>query len=336
MKRIITCSDGTWNEPTKSERTNVQKIFDFIIRKDPAGVTQIKIYDEGVGAQGNLVTRLLNGATGKGIDENIVDIYKFIVWNYEPGDEIYLFGFSRGAYTARSLGGMIRKCGILKRNDLKLISKAYDLYRNREAGPESEEAKKFRKENCFDVSSIKFIGVWDTVGSLGIPLNAFQWINKKKYSFYDTTLSSIIENAYHAVAIDEMRGNFKPTLWQKSTNHASRNFSQTLEQRWFAGVHSNVGGGYADEGLADITLQWMLEKARLNGKGIAFDMEAVKQDVKPNYEATLYNSRTGIFKLTAGGLRDITDGDICDSVYDRMSKVEKYKPKNVPWPKGSS
>jgi uncharacterized protein (DUF2235 family) len=103
MKRIITCSDGTWNRPNELEdgkpvKTNVQKIFDFIEKKDPVkNITQIKYYDEGIGAQGNLLTRMLNGATGKGIDDNIKDIYRFICWNYEPGDEIYIFGFSRGA-----------------------------------------------------------------------------------------------------------------------------------------------------------------------------------------------------------------------------------------------
>lgn len=336
MKRIITCSDGTWNEPNKSVngkpiRTNVQKIFDYILSSDVGGVQQIKFYDEGVGAEGSIITRLLQGATGKGIDQNILDIYKFIVWNYEQGkdfqDEIYLFGFSRGAYTARSLGGLIRKCGILKRNDLNLFSKAYELYRNREAGPESEEAKQFRRDNSYEVSSIKFIGVWDTVGALGIPLNALQWINKKKYSFYDTTLSSIIENAYHAVSVDEQRANFKPTLWQKSTNPVHRNFEQVLEQKWFAGVHSNVGGGYPDEGLADIALQWMMEKAAATG--LAFDPQRTQADVRPNVKGTLYNNRKGIFALTPAEVRPITEGGIHETVYERIKEVQEYKPKNV-------
>jgi uncharacterized protein (DUF2235 family) len=328
MKRIITCSDGTWNTPNEKVRTNVQKIFDLICKRDANQVLQIKFYDEGIGAQGGVITRTLNGATGKGIDDNIKDIYKCIVWNYEPGDEIYLFGFSRGAYTARSLAGLIRKCGILKKSDLKLITKAYDLYRNREAGPESDEAKKFRSDNSFEIANIKFIGVWDTVGSLWIPVNAFQWYNKKKYSFYDTTLSSIIDNAYHAISIDEERSNFQPTLWQQSPNASARAIPQVLQQKWFAGVHSNVGGGYPDEGLADIALKWIIDKARETG--LAFDEEAIKVYVKPNHEGELCNSRTGIFALTPGRRREIgDDGIICDTVYDRMKKIEKYRPKNV-------
>jgi hypothetical protein len=166
------------------------------------------------------------------------------------------------------------------------------------------------------------------VGSLGIPLNAFQWINKKKYSFYDTTLSSIIDHAYHAISIDEERGNFQPTLWQKSPNADARKIPQILEQKWFAGVHSNVGGGYPDEGLADIALKWIIDKAAATG--LAFDQDGIEENVKPNFEGTLYNSRTGIFALSRGSVRAISDDSlVCDSVYDRMTKFDKYRPKNV-------
>lgn len=249
MKRIITCSDGTWNKPNSvyhrvAVRTNVQKIFDYILKRDEAGTIQIKYYGEGIGAEGNWLTHFFDGATGEGIDANILDAYKFIIWNYEPGDDIYLFGFSRGAYTARSVAGLIRKCGIIRKNDLNLISNAYALYRDRAADPESDVARRFRMEYSYEVSKIKFIGVWDTVGALGMPLFALQWYNKLKYAFYDTTLSSIVENAFHALSIDEKRSNFKPTLWERSTNPAKRDFKQVLEQRWFAGVHANVGGGY--------------------------------------------------------------------------------------------
>lgn len=335
MKRIITCSDGTWNKPNttthgRSVRTNVQKIFDFIRKRDDHGTVQIKYYDEGVGAQGNWFTRMVDGAIGKGIDQNIMDAYKFIAWNFEPGDEIFLFGFSRGAYTSRSLAGLIRKCGIIKRSDLNLLADAYDLYRNRKAGPELEITKNFRKVNSYEIAHIKFIGVWDTVGALGIPLRTFQWINRRKYSFYDTTLSSIIEHAYHAVSVDEKRSNFKPTLWERSPNKAVRSFQQTLEQRWFAGVHSNVGGGYPDEGLADIALKWMIEKAETTG--LAFDNQLVQSDVKGNVEGKLYNSKGGIFALLPSHVRPTSTGIIDKSVYERSEKVPGYIPENVPKP----
>jgi uncharacterized protein (DUF2235 family) len=331
MKRIITCSDGTWNKPStthkgKPIRTNVQKIFDLICKRDDRNILQIKYYDQGIGAEGNWFTRTFEGATGKGIDNNIMDAYKFIVWNYEPGDEIYLFGFSRGAYTARSLAGLIRKSGIIKKNDLNLLSRAYQLYRNHDAGPESDEAVEFRKHNSFDVYNIKFIGVWDTVGSLGIPLHLFQWFNRKKYSFYDTTLSSIVQYAYHAISIDERRGNFKPTLWELSHNKA-RDFEQVLEQRWFAGVHSNVGGGYPDEGLSDIALKWITEKAAETGLG--YDADKLKNEIKVNVGGTLYSSAKGIFAWLPTSDRSITTGVVDDSVFERMTLVKDYKPKNV-------
>ena len=331
MKRIITCSDGTWNKPStthkgKAIRTNVQKIFDLICKRDDQNILQIKYYDQGIGAEGNWFTRTFAGATGKGIDGNIMDAYKFIVWNYEPGDEIYLFGFSRGAYTARSLAGLIRKSGILKKNDLNLLAKAYELYRNHDAGPKSDVAKLFRATNSYEVNNIKFIGVWDTVGSLGIPLHLFQWINRKKYQFYDTALSSIVQYAYHAISIDERRGNFKPTLWELSQNKA-QDFEQVLEQRWFAGVHSNVGGGYPDEGLADIALKWITQKAGETGLG--YDADKLKTEIKGDVAGKLYRSNSGIFAILPTSQRTITTGVVDDSVFERMSLVSAYKPKNV-------
>jgi uncharacterized protein (DUF2235 family) len=337
-KRIITCSDGTWNSPNKLEngqpvKTNVQKIFDYIEKRDAtSGVIQIKYYDEGIGAQGNLLTRWVNGATGNGIDENIMDAYKFICWNYEPGDEIYLFGFSRGAYTARSLAGLIRKCGIISINDLDLIEDAYKLYRDKDYGPNSGKANSFRKKYSFEVNAIRFIGVWDTVGALGIPLNIFQWYNKRKYAFYDCALSSIVENAYHALAVDEKRSTFEPAWWTKSENTLPDGFVQTLEQRWFSGVHSNVGGGYADSGLSDIALAWLFKKAW--EKGLSLDKKFLN-DFNADYSAKIYPSAGGFYsllpkkerKIIADGIESFVD----DSVYERMKRMgNRYQPANVP------
>ena len=336
MKRIITCSDGTWNRPNilmegKPVRTNVQKIFDLVEKKEPVkNIMQIKYYDQGIGAQGSAITRLFDGATGKGIDDNILDAYKFICWNYEPGDEIYLFGFSRGAYTARSLGGLIRKCGIIKINDLNLISDAYKLYRDKKNGPNSGMAITFRTKNSHDVFSIKYIGVWDTVGSLGIPLNIFQWYNKNRYAFYDTALSSIVEHAYHAIAVDEKRSNFEPTWWYRSGNTENKSFKQVLEQRWFPGVHSNVGGGYPDSGLSDLALKWLFEKAKSAGLYLS---PSFTTNYKGDCKAKLYDSSKGIFSLLGKKQRKIIadnkESFIDESVLERMKLVSGYKPKNV-------
>ncbi|RYY30226.1 MAG: DUF2235 domain-containing protein, partial [Sphingobacteriaceae bacterium] len=215
MKRIITCSDGTWNKPNQVYKgqpvsTNVQRIFEAICNSDDQQTQQIKYYDEGIGAEGSWLNRWIDGATGEGIDDNILSAYKFILWNYQPGDELYLFGFSRGAYTARSLAGLIRNCGILKNNDLSLIKEAYQIYRSRNSvtDPNGDEALAFKQKHAYYQNlRIKFIGVWDTVGALGIPSRWFQWYNNKKYQFHDTTLSSITDYAYQALAIDEKRSN---------------------------------------------------------------------------------------------------------------------------------
>jgi uncharacterized protein (DUF2235 family) len=340
MKRIITCSDGTWNRPGVADkgklvRTNVQKIFEAISKYDAQKqVYQLKYYNEGIGAEGNWWTRVMNGATGKGIDENILSSYKFIMWNYEPGDEIYLFGFSRGAYTARSLAGLIRNCGILKNNDLSLIQEAYNIYRDRTDAtvPKSEIAQKFKEQNSYEISNIKFIGVWDTVGSLGIPLNAFQVINKRKYAFHDTTLSSIIDNAFHALSIDERRKNFQPTLWNQSKDVVKRATPQVLEQRWFPGVHSNIGGGYPDESLSDITLQWMIGKAK--DTGLVFENDFLTKNIKSTYKGTIYNSYVFPYTLGKKYIRPIAKATdsvemVDESAIQRFNDLVTYKSTNL-------
>ena len=339
MKRIITCSDGTWNLPGdsyqgKPVRTNIQKIFEGICNEDSSGIHQLKYYDEGVGVEGTELKRMFNGMIGGGIDRNILDIYKFICWNYSQGDELYLFGFSRGAYTARSLAGLIRTAGLVKSNNLTLINQAYKIYRDRaNAGmhPEGDIASKFRKEHSQPDFRIKFIGVWDTVGSLGIPLK-FVGI-KKKYEFHDTTLSSYVDYAYQALALDEKRKNFEPAIWKQSANAGLDGHYQILEQRWFPGVHSNIGGGYPDEGLSDISLDWMINNAR--GAGLSFEEQYLADNVKPTVTGELYNSFNFPFSLVGKFQRQImTDIDshenIHQSVYERMEKIKDYVPANIP------
>ena len=319
----------------KFTRTNVQKLFESIATTDSNGLYQAKFYDEGVGAEGTWWSKMINGATGAGIDENIQDVYKFILWNYEPGDEIYLFGFSRGAYTARSVAGLIRSCGIIKENNLRRIDEAYALYRTRNddrTKPAGELATEFRNKYSYDdKTKIKFVGVWDTVGALGIPVRSFQWINKKKYQFHDTTLSSIVENAFHALAIDERRSNFIPTLWQQSANANVAGNKQVLEQVLFPGVHSNVGGGYPDEGLSDIALQRMIGKAR--DTGLTFREEYISANVKSSAEGILYNSNTFPFSMVPAYVRPVcaTTGafeSIHLSAFEREKLVPGYKPPN--------
>ncbi len=330
MKRIITCSDGTWNQPGTEDKgivvkTNVEKIYQ-LIKSNDAGIEQVKYYDQGVGTGLTLKSKIIGGATGAGIDKNIKDVYTFLVLNYEPGDEIYLFGFSRGAYTARSVVGFIRNCGILKPQNLHLLDKAYDLYRERNAytSPDSDLMLSF-KEQYAEQPKIKMIGVWDTVGSLGIPLPAYKLWNLKRYKFHDVSLSNIVENAYQALGIDEKRALFAPTLWQQKDTLPAH---QYIEQRWFAGVHSNIGGGYANCALSNITLKWMIKKAENLGLGI----DDFKAD--ENCDNLIRNSYTLPYWLWRPQWRSILQQSgsyevIDESVLERFKENKKYRPQNL-------
>jgi uncharacterized protein (DUF2235 family) len=344
MKRIVICSDGTWNKPGNIEngyvvRSNVQKIFQVIAKSD-GGIKQIKHYDNGVGAIGTAVTRAVNGATGLGLSDNIINAYKFIVWNYEPGDELYLMGFSRGAYTVRSLAGMIRRCGILKIQDLRLIQEAYNFYRDpsHESRAGGERSESFIARNSYPDTEIKFLGVWDTVGALGIPHTKFRMWNRKRYKFHDLTLSHIIKHAYQAMAIDEHRSLFDVNLWRQSKHAIENNVEQFVEQRWFAGVHCNVGGGYHEEQLSDLSLLWMIEKAKQAGLGIDMGMASTNQDfpifLAPDPRGKQHNSMTFIHKFNPVITRKIGQNTgfnecIDPSVIERMHNLDSYIPKNV-------
>lgn len=265
MKRLVVCSDGTWNKPDQPNPTNVVKVATTLRQADAAAISQLLFYDPGVGT--GTFDHLRGGAFGVGLSKNIQQAYHFLVFNYEPGDELFFFGFSRGAYTVRSTVGLIRNSGLLKREYLGKSEEAYQLYRRRDPAsyPASEEATRFRQQYAHE-PAVKFIGVWDTVGALGVPLP----LVSKFWEFHDVRLSRSVQYAYHALAIDERRKNFKPTLWEQ---HPEAPQTQVLEQVWFAGVHSDVGGGYASAALSDIALLWMVNKAE--GCGLAFNRDSV-------------------------------------------------------------
>jgi uncharacterized protein (DUF2235 family) len=342
MKRIIICSDGTWNKPGNTEngfvvRSNVQKIFEVIAKSD-GDIAQIKHYDTGVATVGTSIARAIDGAMGIGLENNIINAYKFIVWNYEPGDELYLFGFSRGAYTVRSLAGLIRRCGILKNQDLILIQEAYHIYRDRSQERRLERSINFTAKNSFPNPQIKFLGVWDTVGALGIPQTSFRMWNKKKYKFHDLTLSSIIKHAYHAMAVDEHRSLFDVNLWRQSKRAYENNLEQFVEQRWFAGVHCEVGGGYHEEQLSDLPLLWMISKAQQTGLLIDMSLGVTNKDfpvfLAPDVCGKPHNSMTFIHRFNPAITRKIGQASgfnecIDASVLERMHRVEGYAPINV-------
>lgn len=304
MKRILLLCDGTWNRADREHGgepcpTNVVR-SGYLIAKAAAEAPQVICYDQGVGT-GNTLDKLTGGAFGDGLEENIHDAYRFLVANYEPGDELYLMGFSRGAFTARSIAGMIRKCGILRRSAVKEYNAARALYRSDEH-PDDEGPTLFRKTHSIagdQTIPIRFIGVWDTVGALGIPLRGLRGLTRRAYQFHDTELSGSVEHGYHAIAIDETRSSFEPTLWTYVPKPG-----QVVEQVWFTGSHSDVGGGYGQRGLSDVPLQWMLEKAR--DVGLALDTEALgAYPLTPDPVGQLHDSRTLLFRLTPAHHRPI-------------------------------
>ncbi|HEX6041474.1 DUF2235 domain-containing protein, partial [Longimicrobium sp.] len=198
MRRLIVCADGTWQSDDKSgghSITNVVKIRDAIAPRDRNGVEQIVFYDRGVGV-GNWWSRVFGGAFGEGLSQNVRDCYAFLARTYQPGDELFFFGFSRGAFTVRSLAGLVRKCGILPVDDARQIKEAYEFYRKRgeKYHPAGPLATEFRRTHQSRETNIKCVGVWDTVGSLGVPTGGpIGMFTRNRYGFHDVRLSSAVE-----------------------------------------------------------------------------------------------------------------------------------------------
>ena len=340
MKRLVLCCDGTWNRADQRQDgipcpTNVIQLAFRVAKRDGA-VDQVLFYDQGVGT-GNWIDRFTGGAFGEGLVDNIFDAYRFLIANYEPGDAIYVLGFSRGAYTARSLCGMVRKCGILKRASVLHYHDALQLYRRSDCGPNDPESVAFRRKHSVlgqENVEIQFLGVWDTVGALGIPLRGLRWLSRREDQFHDTELSGCVRYAYHALAIDEHRGPFQPTLWAYKPKP-----NQVVRQVWFAGAHSDVGGGYPEIGLSHFALRWMIDGAR--SAGLAFDPEVMSDyPLKANVSENVHDTLKGFYRLTPGIDRPIGLGsgknpepDPTQSVHE--SAIEKwdlgpgYRPRNL-------
>ena len=307
MKRIAIFADGTWNSPEKGGATNVLQMARGV-RPAAAGVEQVAFYDWGVGTDRK---EIAGGISGEGIDKNIMDCYRFIVHNYEAGDELYFFGFSRGAYTVRSLAGFIRNRGLLERQHADKIPDAYRLYRMRDPStiPNSTEAEQFRHDFAVaDITHIEFVGVWDTVGAIGNPVPFWGTLGESEFLFHDTELSKIVRHARHAVSIDENREEFEPTLW-------SHKPGLDLKQVWFAGVHSDVGGGYQEYGLSHCAFEWIVDE--VTSFGFEFE-EHLIDSIVPNAKDEVHDERTGIYLLRGELVRPIT-GPLHSSVMERWN-----------------
>ncbi|KAI9802077.1 MAG: hypothetical protein M1833_001998 [Piccolia ochrophora] len=341
-KSLIICCDGTWQN---SDNGYVKEtLFDTGHLQIPSNVTriaraikaerdadqhqQIVYYQAGVGTGNSVWDKVVGGGTGMGLSENCREAYAFLANNWCPDDTIILIGFSRGAYTARSIAGLIGAVGLLTKQGLSSFYQVFkdyehskdpsykskfphDPFKNKPSFSDPNYGKELESRQLTRLNiPIKAVAVWDTVGSLGIP--SIAWLEKigitpenKEYSFYDTNLNDNIENAFHALALDEQRGPFSPAVWEKRS--ASRT---NLKQVWFPGVHTNVGGGYSDRGTSDITMAWMLSQLK---PFIEFDPYYLKDQFHQSqqyYEAEgqstrswglgrIYNSLQG-FHILAG------------------------------------
>jgi hypothetical protein len=356
-KNIIIFSDGTGNSAIKGRGTNVFKLFEAIDlnghRTNPDLAPQVALYDDGVGTEDFKPLKIFAGATGFGLSRNVKQLYKELVRIYDPGDRIFLFGFSRGAFTVRTLAGLINKCGILDVDNLstadeleKLVRKAYRVYRQcyRTAvaelflgKPDQSVTQQFKEKYCHRCKvSIAFMGCWDTVDAVGLPFHLSDFINLVfyRFKFPDYHLSTSVERACHALAIDDERHSFHPLLWQqKDEDDAKR-----IEQVWFVGAHSNVGGGYPKQGISLVALEWMMQKAKdSNLRILATDYTFYNEHT--NVDDKLYDPRAGLGIFYRWKPRDIAA--MCReknvqpvvhlSVLERIAHgTEDYAPGNLP------
>ena len=281
--------------------TNVVKFARALRLTGPDGVSQVPIYVPGVGT-GQGVTRMsrvldrwLGGMFGWGLLDNIADAYRHLAFVYEPGDAIFVTGFSRGAYTARSLVGLIRATGIIARDRLDRLPGAVERYRDRSPSshPDTDASHAFRAEVSPGIATsarerawraergdpetpllqIDYVGVWDTVGALGIPGGLTPFMRAGRYRFHDTALSRMVTSARHAIALDERRRTFPPSRWN-NVDALNRAAGEERYREWFfAGDHGSVGGGGDVVALSNIALDWIVEGAV--ARGLAVDPETM-------------------------------------------------------------
>lgn len=357
-KNIIVCSDGTGNTAIKGRGTNVFKLFEAVDlnshRYDPSLKPQVSIYDDGVGTERFKPLKLLGGAGGFGLSRNVRQLYKELCRIYDPEDRIFLFGFSRGAFTVRTLAGLIAACGLLKVDVLhdsdtleRRVVEAYKAYRRRYrtslmklvlGEPKHDELERFKETHSHGNERIAFIGVWDTVDAVGLPLPIADFVNRFVYQFKfpNLTLSPSVDRAYHALAIDDERESFHPLLWDEPRRAAPS--KQIIQQVWFAGAHSNVGGGYPKQGMSLVALDWMMTHAETAGLRFISAQRANYRD-RASVDDKLYDPRSGLGIFYRWMPRDVAA--ICrergnhptvhSSVLERAAHgTEDYSPGNLP------
>ncbi len=330
MKRLIFCFDGTWNRLDAPNPTNVVTLAESITPVGRSTIPQVIHYDPGVGTGHD--DKWKGGLFGEGLIDKIVDAYTFLIFNYDIGDELFVFGFSRGAFTARAFIGFIRQVGIIQRKSAANITRAVELYKERLPGeshdrdtlfdfrqrfsPEiciDEEEDRWRVDNCAgyktgnaSVVRIKYLGVWDTVAAIGVPSDIFfaPFANRHE-RYFDADLTPMVVSARHAVSIDEDRTTFTPTLWPNfsdlNASLGAEPFSPhaPYQQKWFPGDHGSVGGGGDIRGLSDRALSWILDGALAMGLEVDQDAGSPLFSLAPDDFAPLKNMKPSPTSLLA-------------------------------------
>lgn len=311
-KNIVLCSDGTGNLGGTTPDTNVYRMYHAVDLGSKDHV-QLAYYANGVGTNSNKYIRALSGAFGLGFERNMVDMYAYLARHYHAGDSIFLFGFSRGAATSRALGGMLNKVGLIDHRECLAtdgyidetlfntrIGEALKAYQNWRAEP--RVAENFKASHSVDGVSppVKMLGVWDTVSALGFPQEwsfTLDWTFRAldclsdlafPHNYYDFQGDAFIENCYHAIAIDDERKTFHPKIWDEAAEGRPRH----IEQVWFAGMHSNVGGGYGRAGLSYLTCDWMMKKAMAHGLVLCRE-DCRNAEIEGNVYGKMHDSREG-------------------------------------------
>jgi uncharacterized protein (DUF2235 family) len=366
-KRIVVCSDGTGNTAIKGRGTNVFKLFEgsisTVIGSTRTSCRRSRCTTTASGRRPSSRCAPRRGACGWGLSRNVKQLYKELVRLYDPGDEIYVFGFSRGAFTVRTLVGLIATCGMLDRSKFtrhtaaeleSLVGRAYSAYRKRYrtplmqlfwGAPCRKDAEDFKAVHSLPVDvRVRFVGVWDTVDAVGLPFHLADVLNASVYRFKfpDRTLSRIVDRACHALSIDDQRHSFHPLLWKETEEDRA---SGRIEQVWFAGAHSNVGGGYPKQGMSLVALDWMLAQAERAGQPFGTPGLRLNQQERCSYrehanaDDKLYDPRAGLGIFYRWRIRDIerlcrehgVQPKVHLSVLERVAHgTDDYAPGNLP------
>lgn len=312
MRHLVIGADGTWNTPDQKDRgrqipSNVVKMI-RAVDENATEIEQLRYYNTGVGTSGAL-DKVRGGLAGRGLFTNMREACAWLFSQYRQDDRLFLFGFSRGAYTVRSLAGLLQLCGIPLSGDSNALSdEAARIYREQDGDERKKRADAFRKRHDCVEGRVHFLGVWDTVGALGLPVRGpLGQLARRRHGFHDVCLGGNVTHARHAVAINEERGPFEAALWKGEQPEGN----ESVLQAWFPGVHSNVGGGYVDAGLSDRALYWMIHHA---GRcGLVFNPRYLTRRIDPNWFGELRDSLSLMYRTPVTGRpgpRRIGDEDV--------------------------